>query len=155
MSGATRSTVDQIVVSVGPYRFHSSPPPASSGAASSGGSASPPHSIRSPGPPVQPASSSSRHVAGVACSTVAPAWVSRACSSFPSAASVRLAISTRAPTVSGSHSSSPAISNDSVVTATTTSVAVSPGVVAMLARKFSTARCGTATPFGWPVDPDV
>ena len=47
------------------------------------------------------------------------------------------------------------MSNDSVVTATSRSDAVSPGSRAMLARKLTTARCGTTTPLGLPVEPDV
>ena len=47
------------------------------------------------------------------------------------------------------------MSNESVVTATTASFAARPGRCAMLRRKFDTARCGTITPFGFPVEPDV
>ena len=74
---------------------------------------------------------------------------------WPSIASSRLAITTVAPTVSGSWSSSTAISKDSVVTATSTSSAVMPGWRAMLVRKLTTARCGTTTPLGLPVEPEV
>ena len=84
--------VDQMVVSVGPYMFHSSPPSASRRSASSRGSASPPHSILRPGVPVQPLSSSSRQVAGVACNTVTLAQrrsARRAC--LPSSAVARSA----------------------------------------------------------------
>jgi hypothetical protein len=47
------------------------------------------------------------------------------------------------------------MSNDSVVTATSRSPAARPGRARMLARKFATARCGTRTPLGLPVEPDV
>jgi hypothetical protein len=47
------------------------------------------------------------------------------------------------------------MSNDSVVTATMTSEAERPGVLRMLVTKFVNARCGTITPFGRPVEPDV
>ena len=59
-------SVDQIVVSVGPYMFHSSPPPARA-VGERAGSASPPQSAVRPGRPGQPASSNRRQVAGVAC----------------------------------------------------------------------------------------
>src|ERR1700680_2745290 len=67
---STRDVADQIVVSVGPYMFQSSPRCESS-SASFRGKASPPQSILNPGKPSQPASSSKRQVAGVACITVA------------------------------------------------------------------------------------
>jgi hypothetical protein len=65
-----RCRVDQTVVSVGPYMFHSSPPPVSRRSASVRFIASPPHNIRRPAWLVQPASSSKRQVAGVACMIV-------------------------------------------------------------------------------------
>ena len=148
------SAVDQIVVSVGPYRFQSSAPRSISCAASSCGRPSPPHRIFSPGP-VQPASTSSRHVAGVACITVAPSVSSSVCSWRPSVTSSRVATTTRAPTMSGRYISSPEMSNDSVVTETSTSAGVSPGCCAMVLRKLTTARCGIWTPLGRPVEPEV
>jgi hypothetical protein len=67
-SGSTRSSVDQTVVSVGPYMFQSSPIPASD-RASSLLIASPPHSIRTRRPSLrQPASSRILQVVGVAWS---------------------------------------------------------------------------------------
>src|SRR5882757_10856895 len=68
--GETRDVADQMVVSVGPYIFQSSPNSISS-FASFLGRASPPQNILSPEEPVQPTSRSKRHVAGVACITVA------------------------------------------------------------------------------------
>ncbi len=47
------------------------------------------------------------------------------------------------------------MSNESVVTATMPSFAVSPGSRAIDRRKFTTAPCETATPFGRPVEPEV
>src|SRR5262245_22214553 len=71
-SPLTSHTEDQMVVSVGPYTFHTSPTRSTMLPDSSLGSASPPHNPLRSGPPSHPASSSIRHVAGVACITVAP-----------------------------------------------------------------------------------
>ena len=70
--------VDQIVVSVGPYMFQTEADFCTNCDASFCETASPPIRILSPRSPVQPASSSMRHVAGVACITVARDWESRA-----------------------------------------------------------------------------
>ncbi|MFT3764373.1 MAG: hypothetical protein QM820_02450 [Minicystis sp.] len=152
---ASRCTQDQIVVSVGPYMFHTDPERSTRRSASSRGTASPPMSTFSSPSPAQPASSSSRNVVGVACSTVMRPASIRAASARPSTAVSRLAISTCAPVVSGNHSSRPAMSNERLVTASTQSDASRPGSRAIEARKFTTARCGMATPFGLPVDPEV
>src|SRR5690242_3202428 len=53
-----RSSVDQTVVSVGPYRFHNSPHRVSKALARSRDSASPPHNAIRPGDPVHPAPTS-------------------------------------------------------------------------------------------------
>ncbi len=115
---------DQIVVSVGPYTFHNRPTRALNLCASSPDSASPPHSAFSPGRPAQPDSSSSLHVDGVACITVAPLPSSAA----DSVCAFRLAslssTITRAPLISGRYSSSPAISKPNVVTASQRSASV-------------------------------
>ncbi len=147
--------VDQIVVSVGPYMFHRSRPRAISSSASAGGSASPPQSARSPGVPFHPESTSIRHVVGVACMAVAPDSRIRAASAAGSAAVAADASTTWAPVISGRYSSSPAMSNERVVTATRRSSAVSPGRCAIVVRKLTTARCGICTPFGCPVEPEV
>ena len=47
------------------------------------------------------------------------------------------------------------MSNESVVTATSLSSAVSPGSLTIAVRKFTTERCGTRTPLGLPVVPEV
>jgi len=79
-------------------RFHSALQRASSRAASSAGSGSPPHSATRLAAPVQPAASSMLQVAGVACITVGRTAARRSISSCGSAASSRVASSTRAPT---------------------------------------------------------
>ena len=45
--------------------------------------------------------------------------------------------------------------NDSVVTAASRSSGPIPGTLPMLDRKLTTARCGTQTPLGLPVEPEV
>ena len=111
--------------------------------------------MRKPWRPFQPESSSMRQVAGVACTSVAPqASISRA-SATPSAAVAVSAMATVAPTVNGSSSSSTAMSNDRVVTAQMVSPAVMPGWCSMAPKKFTSARCGSSTPLGRPVEPDV
>ena len=47
------------------------------------------------------------------------------------------------------------MSNDMTVTATRLSSAENPGLRCMLHSRFTNARCGTTTPFGLPVDPEV
>ena len=47
------------------------------------------------------------------------------------------------------------MSKDSVVTASSTSAAVSPGSRCMAPSKLTTPRWWTATPFGRPVEPEV
>ena len=47
------------------------------------------------------------------------------------------------------------MSKESVVSAGTTSPSPTPGRPAMARRKFTTARCGSPTPFGLPVEPEV
>jgi hypothetical protein len=57
--------------------------------------------------------------------------------------------------MSGRKISSPAMSNERVVTATRTSSLVSPGSRCIESRKLVSAQCGTTTPLGLPVDPEV
>src|SRR5688572_16118226 len=66
LTDSTRWSVDQTVVSVGPYTFHSSPTFGRSAAASSGGIGSPPHSAFRPRSPAHPDAASTRQVEGVA-----------------------------------------------------------------------------------------
>ena len=94
-------------------------------------------------------------MAGVACITVAWLDSTSARRASPSTAWSRLARNTWAPTDRGSSNSSTAMSKLRVVTATRRSDGPSPGSRAMLARKFTTARCGTMTPLGLPVEPEV
>ncbi len=60
-----------------------------------------------------------------------------------------------APTVSGNNNSRTEMSNARVVTASNRSPGPMPGSRAMLERKLTSAACGTQTPFGLPVDPEV
>ncbi len=143
-SGGSRYSVDQTVVSVGPYMFHTSSERSRSSRPSADGSASPPESTLrfSPRVPrVQPAARSNRHVEGVACIMVTP-WARMAeRSDAPSTATRREATTTLAPTTSGNSSSSTAMSNDSVVTARSTSEGAIPGSRADgLRGKLTTAR---------------
>src|SRR5581483_5140505 len=97
----TRCTVDQMVVSVGPYRFHNSEPVDNSRAANSLGRASPPHHIRKLLLPFHPASSNILHVTGVACITVAFEASINCASARPSAATARPTSKTHAPVING------------------------------------------------------
>ena len=151
----TRWMVDQIVVSVGPYMFHSSAQRGSSARARSGGRASPPHKTLRFGEPLHPAATSARHSAGVACITVHAESRIRSIRRRGSRVSSRLAITTRPPLISGRNSSRPAISNDRVVTARIVSAAVKPGARCIDSRKFTTPEWGISTPLGLPVEPDV
>ncbi len=117
--------------------------------------ASPVQITFSPSPPSQPAAMSNRHVAGVASMKVALRARSSASRRLPSAATSRDASTMRAPTVNGRMISEMAMSNDSVVTASTTSSAVMPGSRCTLISRFTVARCGSTTPLGRPVEPDV
>ena len=79
----------------------------------------------------------------------------RRASSSPARVSAELAIATRAETVKGSRSSSRAMSNDRVVTASSVSPGPSPGATAIERRKLTAARWEIWTPFGRPVEPEV
>ncbi|CAE6776749.1 hypothetical protein R69746_04105 [Paraburkholderia aspalathi] len=155
----TGAMLDQIVVSVGPYILESVIPRSSSAAARSAGSASPPHSACSGPRKTRPAraslSSSMRQPAGVACMTVAPLCCMSRSRRAPSSTVSREASSTRAPRVSGRCNSSPAMSNDSVVTLSQTSLSSKSRCAATLASRRSRLACVTHTPFGSPVEPDV
>ena len=135
--------------------FHNSTPVASSRAARSDGSASPPHRARFSGRPDQGVSSSNRQVAGVACITVAAVRRISSSSAVPSCAVSRLAMTTVAPITRGRKSSKAAMSNEIVVTASSTSRSVRPGLSCIESKRFAREIPGTATPFGLPVEPEV
>src|ERR1700738_3513035 len=151
----TSSTHDQIVDSVGPYIFQSEPVRDWMPRASSCGSDSAPQSALSPGLPRQPDASSICQVAGVACSTVAPLCSISFANATPSTAHDWFASTTRPPVTSGKKSSSPAMSKEIVVTATSTSFCENPGRSRIEVKKLTTERWQISTPFGLPVDPDV
>src|ERR1700678_2281199 len=155
LASVTRYIVDQMVVSVGPYMFHSCPQRGISFFARSPEKASPPHNALRLMLPSQPDSISSDHVAGVACNSAAWLPSSNALSFLPSPASSREANITCAPLTSGRYSSKPEMSNDKVVTASNVSSAPIPGCRCMLIRKFTRLRCVIRTPLGLPVDPEV
>ena len=62
---------------------------------------------------------------------------------------------TRRPRESVQSSSRTEMSNDTLVTASHTPSDGTPSCRSMPAKKFRTAPCGTITPLGRPVDPDV
>lgn len=150
----SRCAVDQTVVSVGPYTFQTVPSAVRIRSARAGGSASPPHSARTRGA-CQPDSISWCQVAGVAWTTVTGAASSSFASRAPSRAVSRSTTRTVAPHASGTSSSSTAMSKEAVVTAATVSPAVSSSLRTMSRAKLASARCGTVTPFGRPVEPEV
>ncbi|OEZ96706.1 hypothetical protein DUGA2_62750 [Duganella sp. HH101] len=96
-----------------------------------------------------------RQLDGVACIIVAPERTSNSLSCCGLDAVSRPASTTRAPFANGRNSSSAAMSNDSDVTATSTSSLFMPGASPMLCRKLARLARLSATPFGFPVEPDV
>ena len=150
-----RSSVDQTVVSVGPYRFHKALQRDSSRVASALLRVSPPHSAVSSGSPRQPASNSIAQVAGTACIRVGRLRRMRSISAGPSSSSCGGASSRRAPTVSGRKNSRAAMSNDGVASDSSVSPASQPGSRCIETRKLTSARCEMSTPLGSPVDPEV
>ena len=66
----SRHADDQMVVSVGPYRFQASPQRVANCSARSAGRASPPTRALNPSPPDQPDANNARHVEVVVCRTV-------------------------------------------------------------------------------------
>jgi len=91
----------------------------------------------------------------VACITLAPDRIRSCASARPSAATSRLDSTTRAPTVSGRNNSRPAMSKARGVIASSTAASDNPGASRIDTRKLVNARCGTATPLGRPVEPEV
>jgi hypothetical protein len=96
-----------------------------------------------------------RHPDGVACTCVTPAsWISRT-NAAGSRASRSVAMTVRPPVISGRNSSTAEMSNDADVCASH----VSPGPASSRSRNASSRlaswACGTSTPFGRPVEPEV
>ena len=152
----TRARDDQMVVSVGPYRFQTSGARVARASASSAASVSPPVHARNGGLlPSHPASTSRRQVAGVACMTVAPLAAANVNNCAPSRRNSCGVMMVRPPTTSGRNSSSIAMSKPMVVTASMASSGEKPGVRRNEFRTLTRARWLTTTPFGVPVDPDV
>lgn len=81
--------------------------------------------------------------------------VSSLASAVASRAAARGAITTCAPLTKGKYSSSPAMSKEKVVTASSRSELEMPSCCCMDARKFTSERCSISTPLGFPVEPDV
>ncbi|CAM3253236.1 hypothetical protein COSO111634_08395 [Corallococcus soli] len=154
-SASTRCVEDHTVVSVGPYILSNTGTRARKRAASAPGSASPPTSSW-PSPPsassARGSSASARAYDGVHCRCVAACrssvWAS-ATGSRPTGAST-----TWKPRVHVQSSSSTEMSNEMLVTAS--QVPERGETCASIARKkFITVRCGTSTPLGRPVEPEV
>src|SRR6516164_445317 len=96
---STLKTDDQTVVSVGPYIFHKPPTRESNSEARSPGKASPPQNAVNWRLPSQPDSINIRHVAGVACITVACETAKRRFSLSTCIASSRDAMTTFPPVI--------------------------------------------------------
>src|SRR5204862_2589249 len=94
-------SVDQIVVSVGPYRFQASAALSSNLSAKERDKFSPPQRIFNLWLPRQPVSSNIRHVTGVACITVAWELSIKSARRLPSKTVSASATTTVAPTVRG------------------------------------------------------
>ena len=109
--------------------FQRDAPRPSSASARSRVSGSPPQSIFRFAWPLQPESIRSRQVVGVAWSTVACDRKSSSESRLPSDAASGPASAVRAPTVRGRRSSRVAMSKETVVTASSVSVAVQSGTL--------------------------
>ncbi len=153
-STGTRSQVDQMVVSVGPYTFHRSRTRSRSARASTGGSASPPTRAVTDGRS-NPASSIACHPDGVACTWVTAYADASLASASGSAASRVPAISTCPPLTRGRKSSSPEMSNDRDVRASQRWPGPEPSSSFIDSSRLTRARCSMATPLGRPVEPEV
>ncbi len=146
----TRRLVDHTVVSVGPYRSHTSPATPSRRAASGPGSASPVLITR--GTPCARAGSRPSRTDGVAwtvCS--APLRISSCARSTPAAE----ASTTVPPVTSGPKISTIAMSNDTDVRNRNRAPGVSPGRSRTSPSRLTSPRCGTTTPLARPVEPEV
>ncbi|SAL72902.1 hypothetical protein AWB70_07586 [Caballeronia cordobensis] len=60
-----------------------------------------------------------------------------------------------APVLKGRYNSSPAISKEIVVTASSVSAALMAVISRIEHKKLSISRCSTITPLGLPVEPEV
>ena len=92
---------------------------------------------------------------GVACMTVMCSSSSIRARIVPSVTANFGAMINCAPLIRGRYSSSPAISNEGVVTASRRSDAYIPGSRCMEAKKLVNDWWSTSTPFGVPVEPEV
>ena len=151
----TRSAVDQIVVSVGPYTLVTSTARSARVSARVAGSASPPTRTRSPCSAWGAVSASICHSVGVACMTVGRSAAMRSASAAGSRTVSGAASTTVAPARSGRYSSNAEMSKLTVVTASQESCGPIGTRSAISVRKFARLRCDTTTPLGRPVDPDV
>ena len=156
---STRATVDQIVVSVGPYMFHSS----SAAREQRVGELARQRlaAARAPCSPGRPATRASsehppRRRRRLHDRRAAARRAARRARAGPSAVARGRDRRRARRRSSGRNSSSPAMSNESVVTATSTSSAREARLArASSAGSSTSARCGISTPFGRPVEPDV
>ena len=138
-----------------PIEIHTSPTRSRSSSARARCSRSPPTSAFRVERPFQPPSIIICQVAGVPCIMLMLLLESCAASRPPSRTASSSAITTRAPTVSGSRSSKTAISKATVVTASRLSSDDMGNSNAIAARKLDKALRRTSTPIGPPVDPEV
>ncbi len=152
-SAGTSQAVDQIVVSVGPYTFSRRFTRPRSSRARGRGSPSPPASATTSGPS-KPAARSIRHPEGVAWTWDTRSDLMSSTAPGPRAASSP-ATTTRPPVTRGSSSSSAEMSNEREVRASHASPGAAPSRSRMPSSRFASAECGTATPLGRPVDPEV
>src|SRR5262245_26219432 len=139
---------DQIVVSVGPYMFHSDPTVGARVSARWRVRGSPPTSAVSLGRLVHPPSTNIFHIVCVAWSMVAPDVRTSGINSRGSRDASSLAITMVAPLERGRKISSPAMSKDGVVIDNTMSDDAIPGAEAIELRKLTTLPWLTTTPFG-------
>ena len=140
-SVVTRDTVEYTVVSVGPYRFQSSPHRSNKGRIRSRGSGSPAVANLMPGWLSKSASRIIRHIAGVACIKLTLYCDIAATNATESFAVARSTTATDPPTINGRNISMTLMSNESVVVAMIRSSAVKPGHSAMETRKLTAALC--------------
>src|SRR5947209_537124 len=140
---STVATVDQIVVSVGPYRFVTEAAHSTNEAAKSAGKASPPTNTRTPASSEAASAATARHKLGVACITDTPADTTVWRSANGSAAASRPATTTAAPLISGTKTSRFAMSNPTVVTANSRSPALRRNRSCIASRKFTNPPDGT------------